>query len=114
MAKPKKSGRVSKTHVPPKRPVSDEEQYGESTNPFPEIHEAMAKEELRRKMEKEKLKVVDNMYNVVIDEGKKKKIKKTAKELSEIKNYSLGKSVKADSDIDMSRGQAGYNFKGVF
>ena len=109
MAKPKKSGRVSKTHVPPKRPVSDEEQYGESTNPFPEIHEAMAKEELRRKMEKEKLKVVDNMYNVVIDEGKKKKIKKTAKELSKIKNK------KADGGtIDMSRGQAGYNFKGVF
>ena len=92
--KEKKSGRVKKTHVPPKRPVSDEEQYGESTNPFPEIHEGMAKEMLRRKMKKAGLKTVDNMYNVVLDEDKKEKIKATAKKLSNMKYNTESKQKK--------------------
>ena len=72
---------------------SDEEQYGESTNPFHEIHEGMAKEELRRKMKKADLNVVDSMYNVVWDEDTKKKneIKKTAKKLAELKNKKTGR-----------------------
>ena len=75
------------------KPKSDEEQYGESTNPFPEIHEGMAKEMLRRKMKKADLKTVDNMYNVVWDEDTKKKneIKKTAKKLAELKNKKSGR-----------------------
>jgi len=78
------------------KPKSDEEQYGESTNPFPEIHEGMAKEKLRRKMEKAGLKTVGSMYNVVWDEDtkKKNKIKKTAKKLAKLKNKKGGGMIK--------------------
>ena len=94
-----KSGRVKETHVPPKRPVSDKEQYGESTNPFPEIHEGMAKEMLRREMKKAGLKTVDNMYNVVLDKDKKEKIKATAKKLSNMKYNTESKQKKKDGGL---------------
>ena len=89
---------------------------------FPEVGEGVQKEKLRRKMEKVGLNVVENMNTV--NERNNKQLQKELKKLivgkkdgglmEAIRKVDAEKGMMDGCEIDMSRGQAGYNFKGVF
>ena len=96
-----------------------------------EVAEGIQKEKLRRKMKKAGLNVVDNMNKVILDEEKDPKLQKELKKSVSRKNQKVSKNkdgglmeairkvdaekgMRDGGEIVMSRGQAGYNFKGIF
>tara|TARA_Y100000114_G_scaffold141204_1_gene146759 strand:+ start:74 stop:406 length:333 start_codon:yes stop_codon:yes gene_type:complete len=97
---------------------------------FPEVGEGVQKEKLRRKMEKVGLNVVENMNTV--NERNNKELQKELKKLivgkkdgglmeairkvDAEKGMKKGGTVKFSTGdlVDVSRGQAGYNFKGIY
>ena len=89
---------------------------------FPEVGEGVQKEKLRRKMEKVGLNVVENMNTV--NERNNKQLQKELKKLivgkkagglmEAIRKVDAEKGMMDGGEVDMSRGQAGYDFKGIF
>ena len=89
---------------------------------FPEVGEGVQKEKLRRKMEKVGLNVVQNMNTV--NERNNKQLQKELKKLivgkkdgglmEAIRKVDAEKGMMDGGEVDMSRGQAGYDFKGIF
>ena len=89
---------------------------------FPEVGEGVQKEKLRRKMEKVGLNVVENMNTV--NERNNKQLQKELKKLivgkkdgglmEAIRKVDAEKGMMDGGEVDMSRGQAGYNFKGIY
>ena len=88
----------------------------------PEVGEGVQKEKLRRKMEKVGLNVVENMNTV--NERNNKQLQKELKKLivgkkdgglmEAIRKVDAEKGMMDGGEVDMSRGQAGYDFKGIF
>ena len=89
---------------------------------FPEVGEGVQKEKLRRKMEKVGLNVVENMNTV--NERNNKQLQKELKKLivgkkdgglmEAIRKVDAEKGMMDGGEVDMSSGQAGYDFKGIF
>ena len=91
---------------------------------FPEVGLGIQKEKLRRKMKKAGLDVVENM-NTVNERNNKELQKELKKIILGKKDGGLMEAIKkvdaekekgfSDGDlVDVSRGQAGYNFKGIY
>ena len=89
---------------------------------FPEVGLGIQKEKLRRKMKKAGLDVVENMNTV--NERNNKELQKELKKMivgkkdgglmEAIKKVDAEKGMMDGGEVDMSRGQAGYNFKGIY